>query len=370
MPIVSLNLTGGKSYDIHVENGAIDKCGELACRTGFQGKIAVISDSVVYPIYGGRVIKAFQDAGYIVSSHVVPSGEASKSLSQTEMLCSELVLSGHDRTSCIVALGGGVIGDLAGFVSSIYYRGISFIQIPTTVLAQTDSSVGGKTAVNISEGKNLIGAFHQPSLVIADPLTLVSLPTRILAEGFAEAIKHAVIRDMDMLEDLKAVAPNMSIGFSLDMIGKLPDLIARNIAIKARIVEEDEKEILDVRALLNFGHTIGHGIEASRPYGEILHGEAVALGMRAALFLSSKLMGLPKGYSERVIGILKEMGLPVLLPDEVIPDLVFSKMLTDKKFKNGVMRFVLLDRNSKPVVSDNVSEEDVKQAIEELRVPC
>ena len=199
-------------------------------------------------------------------------------MSHAETLCRDMIRSGHDRKSMVVALGGGVVGDLAGFVAAIFYRGLPFVQIPTTIVSQVDSSVGGKTGVNVAEGKNLLGAFHQPRLVLVDPETLRTLPDREFHEGFAEAIKHAAIRDAPMLADLAALDPASR---------EVPaELIARNIAIKARVVEADEHETLGVRALLNFGHTIGHGIEASVPYGEMLHGEAIALGMRAALYLS------------------------------------------------------------------------------------
>lgn len=244
---------------------------------------------------------------------------------QAQELCSELVRAGLDRTGCIAALGGGVVGDLAGFIASIYYRGIPFMQIPTTVVAQVDSSVGGKTAVNIPEGKNLVGAFHQPSVVVIDPTTLVTLDRRTLAEGLAEAVKHAAIKDASMLHELKGLGPELSIGFSLNTIARLPDLIARNVAIKARIVENDELETLDIRALLNFGHTIGHGIEAAVPYGTILHGEAVALGMRAALFLSERKAGLSSSDANKILRTLQALELPLVLPDGIDTETVLQK---------------------------------------------
>lgn len=369
MPTVSLSLGNNRSYDIHVENGLIDRVGELSYRTGLEGRVALISDGSVYSLYGERVKQSLEAAGYMVSIHVVEAGEQSKSLAVVEQLCSSMVHADLDRTAWIAALGGGVIGDLAGFVASIYYRGIPFIQIPTTVVAQTDSSVGGKTAVNIPEGKNLIGAFHQPATVIVDPTTLTTLPPRILSEGMAEAVKHAAIRDRAMLDELRAIAPELSLGFSLETINRLPDLMARNIAIKARIVEEDERETLDVRALLNFGHTIGHGIEAARPYGEILHGEAVALGMRAALHLSRRLMKLPKSVAKDILDTLALMDLPLQLPDGVEPETVLLKTASDKKFKNGSIRFVLLDRNGAAFVSDKVTREDIADAVAELQKP-
>ncbi|MEG3024346.1 MAG: 3-dehydroquinate synthase [Akkermansia sp.] len=368
MPTVSLSLNE-RSYHIHVENGALERVGELAYRAGMSGKMAVIADTNTAALYGDHVLHSFDSAGFTVSMHIIPAGEASKSMSMAEELCSELVKAGIDRSSNIAALGGGVVGDLAGFVSAIYYRGLPFMQIPTTIVAQTDSSVGGKTAINIADGKNLVGAFHQPKVVVVDPTTLVTLDNRIISEGLAEAVKHAAIRDATMLPKLKELGNELPLGFSLNTIQTLPELMARNIAIKARIVEEDEKETHDVRALLNFGHTIGHGIEASRPYGEILHGEAVALGMRAALYISSRKTKLTHKDSHKILATLKALNLPLILPKNVDPSTVLEKIATDKKFQSGKIRFVLLSALGEAFVSDDVTMEDIKDAITELQHP-
>ena len=362
MPTISLAL-GERSYDIHVENGALDRTGEFAYRAGLDGKIAVITDSCVAPLYAERVMKSLESAGFMPSLHVVNAGD----MLQAQELCSELVRAGLDRTGCIAALGGGVVGDLAGFIASIYYRGIPFMQIPTTVVAQVDSSVGGKTAVNIPEGKNLVGAFHQPSVVVIDPTTLVTLDRRTLAEGLAEAVKHAAIKDASMLHELKGLGTELSIGFSLNTITRLPDLISRNVAIKARIVENDELETLDIRALLNFGHTIGHGIEAAVPYGTILHGEAVALGMRAALFLSERKAGLSSSDANKILRTLQALELPLVLPDGIDTATVLQKTASDKKFRAGTIRFVLLSKAGEAGISTKITREDMAEAIEELR---
>lgn len=368
MPTISLSL-GERSYDIHVENGALDRVGEFAYRAGLDGKMAVITDTNVAPLYAERVMQSLESAGFTPSLHVVDAGEASKNMLQAQELCSELVRNGIDRTGCIAALGGGVIGDLAGFVASIHYRGIPLMQIPTTVVAQVDSSVGGKTAVNIPEGKNLVGVFHQPAVVVIDPTTLVTLDRRTLAEGLAEAVKHAAIKDAEMLHELKLLGPELALGFSLNTIAKLPDLIARNVAIKARIVEHDELETLDIRALLNFGHTIGHGIEAAVPYGEILHGEAVALGMRAALFLSERKAGLSAADSKKILAAMQALDLPLTLPEYIDTESILTKIASDKKFRAGSIRFVLLSRAGEAGVSKKVTREDMEAAIEELRRP-
>lgn len=334
MPTISLAL-GERSYDIHVENGALDRTGEFAYRAGLDGKIAVITDSCVAPLYAERVMKSLESAGFMPSLHVVNAGEASKNMLQAQELCSELVRAGLDRTGCIAALGGGVVGDLAGFIASIYYRGIPFMQIPTTVVAQVDSSVGGKTAVNIPEGKNLVGAFHQPSVVVIDPTTLVTLDRRTLAEGLAEAVKHAAIKDASMLHELKGLGTELSIGFSLNTITRLPDLISRNVAIKARIVENDELETLDIRALLNFGHTIGHGIEAvkgikGRRTTGLFHGECVALGMLPMIE--------SKALQKRVRGVYRRLGLPTRTAYN--KEKVLAEMLHDKKAQDGQITII------------------------------
>jgi 3-dehydroquinate synthase len=280
-------------------------------------------------------------------------------MTQVEALCRAMIRAGHDRKSWAVALGGGVVGDLAGFVASIFYRGIPFVQIPTTIVAQVDSSVGGKTGVNVGEGKNLLGAFHQPRLVLVDPETLRTLPDREFREGFAEAIKHAAIRDAAMLDQLAA----------LDPAGReVPaELIARNIAIKARVVEADEHETRDIRALLNFGHTIGHGIEASLPYGEMLHGEAISLGIRAALFLSERHTGLPRTASEKIIQLLQIFHLPLVLPARISTETILEKLARDKKFSAGAIRFVVLDALGSARVVNSVTTLDLREAIEHLR---
>lgn len=359
MPSVHVDLAE-RAYNVLVEPGLLSQTGEMLKKAGIPAlRTAVISDETVAAFHSSTLMASLEDAGFRPTLHTVPAGEASKSMTQTEALCREMIRTGHDRKSMIVALGGGVVGDLAGFVASIFYRGIPFVQVPTTILAQVDSSVGGKTGVNVDEGKNLLGAFHQPQLVIVDPETLGTLPDREFHEGFAEAIKHAAIRDADMLDDLMAVDPA-----GRDVPA---DLIARNIAIKARVVEADEHETEDIRALLNFGHTIGHGIEASVPYGEMLHGEAISLGMRAALFLSERHAGLTPADSARVIALLDKFHLPLVLSGKITTDTVMERLARDKKFSSGAIRFVVLDALGSAKVINTVTAEDLREAIEYLR---
>ncbi len=366
MPHVSLSL-GARSYDVHVSNGSLDAVGYHCTRRRLSGRAALITDSNVCPLYAARTRQSLEDAGYAVSLHVFEAGEASKNLSTVAELVQEMVAAGHDRSSFVVALGGGVVGDMAGFVASIYNRGIPFIQVPTTIMAQVDSSVGGKTAVDIAAGKNLIGTFHQPRLVVVDPMTLISLPGRVLREGMAEMVKHASIRDPRMLLTLRALADEIDLGFRLNTLERLPQIMADNIGIKARIVEDDERETAGVRAFLNFGHTIGHGIEAALPYGQLLHGEAVSLGMRAALFLSRRHAGLMAAEEREVLETLRELELPLTLPAGVDADTVLARIATDKKFRAGAIRFVLLRRLGDPVLSDAVTEQDMRDALALLR---
>lgn len=359
MPAVHVDLTE-RSYDVMVDGGILGRAGELIVHAGLAGRrAAVISDETVARLHGGALLASLEAAGFRPTLHTVPAGEASKSMSHAENLCRGMIRAGHDRKSMVVALGGGVVGDLAGFVAAIFFRGLPFVQIPTTIVAQVDSSVGGKTGVNVAEGKNLLGAFHQPRLVLVDPETLRTLPDREFHEGFAEAIKHAAIRDAAMLDDLAALDPASR---------EVPaELIARNIAIKARVVEADEHETLGIRALLNFGHTIGHGIEAAVPYGELLHGEAIALGMKAALFLSERRAGLAPEVSAKILGLLEKFRLPLVLPEKISTDAVMAKLATDKKFSAGAIRFVVLDAPGNARVTADVIVEDLRDAVEHLR---
>jgi 3-dehydroquinate synthase len=359
MPTVHVDLAE-RSYEVRVETGILRHAGDALKQSGFaQHRLAVISDETVARLHGPTLVRSLETAGFQTTLHCVPAGEASKSMAHAESLCREMIRAGHDRKSAVVALGGGVVGDLAGFVASIFYRGLPMVQIPTTIVAQVDSSVGGKTGVNVVEGKNLLGVFHQPRLVLIDPETLHTLPDREFHEGFAEAIKHAAIRDAAMLGELAAIDPTARY---------VPaDLIARNIAIKARVVEADEHETSGVRALLNFGHTIGHGIEAAIPYGGMLHGEAISLGMRAALFLSERHAGLSPDASARILGLLERFHLPLVLPESVTSAVVMEKLGRDKKFAAGAIRFVVLDALGSARVSEAITTQDLLDAIAHLR---
>ncbi|WP_411845261.1 3-dehydroquinate synthase [Roseibacillus persicicus] len=361
MPTETVSLASAR-YDILVETGSLQRLGQHIKIAGLSGKAAIISDDNVGPLYLDTALSSLTEAGYEVTTHLFPAGEGSKSMTRADELCRSLVQAGHDRSSFVVALGGGVTGDLAGFVAAIYYRGVPVVQVPTTIVSQVDSSVGGKTGVNTPEGKNLLGSFHQPSLVLIDPATLTSLPPREYREGFAEVIKHAAIRDAAMLAELEALNP--------DDVPPPPELLLRNLAIKARIVEDDEKETSGTRALLNFGHTIGHAIEASVPYGQLLHGEAISLGIRSALYLSEKHSSLGVSDRDRILALLKQFQLPLTLPTGLTTSSLVEKMNRDKKFSGGQRTFVLLSEAGKAHTSKEVTPESVEEAIELLRTPC
>ncbi len=358
MPTVHVSLPG-REYEVVIAPGLLTESGTRIRDLNLGRRCAVITDSNVDRHHGAALVSSLESAGISVSRHVIPAGEASKSFSVFETLNEELAAAGHDRSSFVVALGGGVVGDLAGYVAASFYRGVPFVQIPTTIVAQVDSSVGGKTGINLKQGKNLVGAFHQPCLVLIDPETLRTLPGREFREGFAEVIKHAAIRDAAMLGELATVNPSSP---------DVPvDLIARNVAIKAAIVIEDERETSGTRALLNFGHTIGHGIEAAVSYGEMLHGEAISLGIRAALFLSERHAGLTPEASAQVLSLLKRFQLPTRLPDAIHTHEVMAKLSKDKKFEAGDIRFVLLDSPGSAFVSKAVGPADLEEAVEFLR---
>jgi 3-dehydroquinate synthase len=355
---VSVNL-GPRSYVVEVGRDLLKTLGEAVARKIPSRKTcAVITDSNVGPLYAETVLNSLRDAGYSVHLITVPAGESSKSLSWAESVCGEMVRSGLDRKSFVVALGGGVIGDLGGCCASIYQRGIPYVQIPTTILSQVDSSVGGKTGVNLPDAKNMVGTFHQPAHVLADIDTLDSLPKREWNEGFAEIIKHAAIRDESMFAEIEKVA---------DGGGDLPALIRRNIAIKAAIVEADEHETIGTRALLNFGHTLGHAIEAAAGYGKLLHGEAISLGLRAAGWLSHTIADLSLGDHERIVSILKRFELPTVMTDDFSTDEILRIARMDKKFVDGHIRFVLLHQLGDAYLSEKVSEEHLKQALDHIR---
>jgi len=328
---------GDRSYPIHIGAGLLND-EELYAQHVRARSVAVITNRVVAPHYLAGVQAALERAGGRPVPILIDDGEQAKSWATLDHVIDELLAARLGRDSVIVALGGGVVGDLAGFAAAVYQRGIPFIQVPTTLLAQVDSSVGGKTAINHVRGKNMVGAFHQPRAVIADVGVLDTLPDRELRSGLAEVIKHGFVLDPQFVGWLEA---NIAKLLARDRAA-MSHAVRRSCELKAQVVAADEREI-GVRAILNFGHTFGHAIEAGMGYGEWLHGEAVAVGMVMAAELSTRAGLLSKEDASRVKALIARAGLPVQGPVLAI-ERYLELMQVDKKAAGGKMRFILLDR--------------------------
>jgi 3-dehydroquinate synthase len=346
---------GAASYRAHIGAGLLDRAGELIAKVLAPSPCAIISDTKVAPLFGERLERSLMAAGFKPIRIMIPPGEDSKRLEQVGSICDQMIGAGLDRGSTVVGLGGGVIGDISGFVAAIYHRGIPHVQIPTTLLAMVDSSIGGKTGVNSASGKNLLGAVHHPSLVIDDIDVLKTLPARELNQGFAEIVKHAIIADAEMFRDLRGVDR-----------GNLAPLIQRNIAIKAKIVAQDELDRTGARAVLNFGHTIGHAIERAGDYGQFLHGEAISLGMVAAAAISLKRAGLSAADNKAIVELLKSFALPTELPENFPREKILAALAFDKKFEQGAVRFVVTPAIGSARLSKDVTTDDLREAVETL----
>jgi 3-dehydroquinate synthase len=328
---------GDRSYPVEIGAGTLAGLGaRVAACTGAR-RAAVITVAPVGRRYGARVLRSLRAAGLRTARIEVPDGDASKSLRQVERLYHELLRTGADRHSALVALGGGAVGDLTGFTAATYLRGIPFVQVPTTVLAMVDASVGGKTGVNLREGKNLVGAFHQPRLVAIDVETLRSLPLRERAAGLAEVVKKAVIWDAALFEVLERDAEAL---LALDESALVP-VLARAVEIKAEVVRRDERES-DVRRLLNFGHTLAHAIEALTHFRGVLHGEAVAIGMVYAAERSEALGYAPLGTSARLEKLCRRLGLPTE-PPGFKRSAYLAALQVDKKRQDSRIHYVVLE---------------------------
>jgi 3-dehydroquinate synthase len=347
---------GGRSYPIHIGAGLLDDA-QMYAQYVASRSVAVVTDKVVAPLYLERVQRALEHAGARVVPVLIEDGEQAKAWVTLERVVDALLAARCGRDSVIVALGGGVVGDLAGFAAAVYQRGIGFIQLPTTLLAQVDSSVGGKTAINVARGKNMVGAFHQPLAVIADVATLNTLPDRELRAGIAEVIKHGLILDLEFLEWLEKQMEKL---LARDPVA-LAHAVRRSCELKAQVVAADERET-GLRAILNFGHTFGHAIEAGVGYGKWLHGEAVATGMVMATELSVRSGTLRREDAERVTALIARAGLPVRgpkLPIEQYLDL----MQVDKKAAGGEVRFILLEGLGRAALRGNLDSRLVRESI-------
>ena len=340
---------GERSYPIYIGEGLLDQPELLAPHIAGR-QVAIVSNETVAPLYLERLSKTL--GAYSVLPVVLPDGEAHKNWETLQLIFDGLLTARHDRRTTVVALGGGVIGDMAGFAAACYQRGVDFIQVPTTLLSQVDSSVGGKTGINHPLGKNMVGAFYQPNAVLIDTTSLKTLPARELSAGLAEVIKYGLICDKPFLAWLE---DNMQALRALDSAA-LTEAIRRSCAAKAAVVGADERES-GVRATLNLGHTFGHAIETHMGYGVWLHGEAVAAGTVMALEMSMRLGWIDQAERDRGIRLLQDAGLPVVPPQEMTPAHFMEHMAVDKKVIDGRLRLVLLRQMGEAVVTDDYPKE-------------
>jgi 3-dehydroquinate synthase len=347
-----------------IGRGLLSQLGAKMRDVDLSGRAFVISNDRVYPLYGETAVAGLKAAGYEVASYRLPDGETTKSLQSTYVLYDWLVDQRAERIDAIVALGGGVVGDVAGFVAATFLRGMPLVQVPTTVLSQIDSAIGGKVGVNHPKGKNLIGAFHPARLILGDIDTLRSLPRRELAAGWAEAIKCAMILDAELLDVLETHADGLC-----ELTSPLvTDVIERCAQHKVRVVTEDERES-GLRMILNYGHTIGQGLEAALNYDGLLHGEAVSIGMVGAAAIAAKMGLLDSSSVERQNRILERFGLPISLPEGVpAPSVatVLDRMTRDKKSRGAQLRWVLLDRIGHARIEAGVSLDLVRDVVADL----
>lgn len=355
--------TASGSYPVYVGWDILDsQLGPRMCDVGLNQTAYIVSDEQVFRHHGRAAQHSLEQAGIEHHVFVFPGGERNKTPATAEILYRWLAERRAERGHVIVAFGGGVVGDLAGFVAATYLRGMPFIQVPTSLTAMVDASIGGKVAVDLPIGKNLVGAFHQPALVLADVKTLTTMPRRELAEGWAEAVKHGLILDRDLFEIFEAYASDMSA-----LEPKLStDVIRRSAVIKADVVGEDEKEEIGRRTLLNYGHTIGHGLEAASGYTRYLHGEAVAIGMMGAAQLGHRMGVTPLAVVRRQETVLKALGLPTRF-DGIQTDAVLDAMSLDKKVAFGKTRWVFLEEVGCASIRQDVPSELVRQVVESLQ---
>jgi 3-dehydroquinate synthase len=348
---------GERSYEIIIQNELIGHVGETIKAKLTGRRCLVVSDRNVGPKYGPKLAKSLQTAGFDGSLAELPPGESAKTLDVVKFLYDRCLDANLDRESCLIALGGGVIGDLTGFVAATFYRGIAFVQVPTTLLAMVDAAIGGKTGVDHPRAKNAIGAFHQPKAVLIDPVTLKTLPDAELRAGLAEVIKYGVIDDAELFAYCEQNRERL-LNKDADA---LAHVIERSAAIKARIVSQDELERSGgVRALLNLGHTFGHAIESATNYQAYLHGEGVALGMVLAAQLAVEQQLLAPADRERIAALICATGLPVKLkssdPDA---DTLYAAMFKDKKMSAGKLRFVLPEKIGAARVMTDIAPEKI-----------
>ena len=351
----------GGSYPVVAGWDILDDLGERLVEVGVRGAAYIITDDNVMNPYGRRVQRSLQAAGVPAHCFIIPSGEFSKSFELAQAIYQWLAERRAERGHSIVSVGGGVPGDLGGFVAATYLRGMPFVQVPTSMAAMVDASIGGKVAINLPAAKNLVGAFYQPKGVFADASALSTLGKRELAEGWAEAIKHGFILDAELVDVFEEHAEAL-----MDVDPEISaDIIRRSMAIKADVVSQDERETLGIRILLNYGHTIGHALEASTEYGRFLHGEGVSVGMMGAARMAAEMGLMPPSIVDRQQRLLERFSLPISAPGVPAED-VLTAMSLDKKVQSGTNRWVMLEDVGRSVVRQDVPWELVERTVRDL----
>ncbi len=358
---VKLDAKGSRSYEIFIGRDIIDRIGVILTKGNRADRYMIVTDSEVSALHGKRVLETLRKMDLKVDLIDFSSGETSKNIQTGLLLIESLITVGMDRHSALIALGGGVVGDMTGFIASIYMRGIPFFQIPTTLMAQVDSSIGGKTGIDLPAGKNLLGTFYQPQAVFIDLNFLQTLTDREYHNGLAEIIKYGIIEDPELLSTLEDEAEAVR---GRDP-GLLEKIIVQSCRIKKRIVEMDEKES-GLRRILNFGHTIGHALEAESGYA-LSHGEAVAVGMACAAGLSERLDYLPPDEKKRIESVIRTFGLPHRIPRGLGTKAILSRMAKDKKKKGDIIPFVLLKKIGLPFINGGIPEKLTRETIEDLK---
>jgi 3-dehydroquinate synthase len=355
---------GERSYDIEIAPDAIDQLGERMRSLDLGKKVLLVSNPVVFRHYGDRAMASLRDRGFEVAHCIIMAGEQYKTLNSIQKIYGQALENQLERSSTMVALGGGVIGDMTGFAAATWLRGMNFIQVPTSLLAMVDASIGGKTGVNHPKGKNLIGAFYQPRLVLIDPKVLKTLPAREFRAGMAEVIKYGVIWDETLFEKMERCD-------RLDQLRFLPeellhDILVRSCQSKVDVVVQDEREA-GLRAILNYGHTIGHAVESLTRYKVTNHGEAVAIGMVAASRCAVQLKCWDEACDARQFELIEKTGLPTKLPSNLDIEKILETLKTDKKVKDGKVRFILPKRIGEATISDRVTSDLLREILPTLQ---
>jgi 3-dehydroquinate synthase len=360
--VIKVNLPE-QSYDITIAPGSLDQLGEQMNGLKLGKKVLLVSNPMIFKHYGERAIASLKNAGFKVASYNLPAGERYKTLNSIQKLYDIALENRLERSSTMVALGGGVIGDMVGFAAATWLRGINVVQIPTSLLAMVDSAIGGKTGVNHPQGKNLIGAFHQPRLVLIDPEVLKTLPAREFRAGMAEVIKYGVIWDTELFSQLEASKHLDQLRYvKSDLINSI---ITHSCQAKAEVVSKDEKEA-GLRAILNYGHTIGHAVESLTNYKLLKHGEAVGIGMVAAGDIAVELGLWQQADTDRQNALIKKAGLPTKLPAGLDIEAMIDALQLDKKVKSGKVRFVLPTQIGAVKVTDEVPTETIRKVLQNL----